>query len=1364
MTDVRQAPRVAPAVPEPALPPAPSARAPRTRHVRRPPRRPGPELPKGELLLESPPILPEAVSGNFSQLLVYLPMVAGAGAMAFLFTSSGGGAATYLASSMYALSSIGMMIGMVGRTAGDKRRRIDGERRDYLRYLSQVRSRVRTAAARQRAALTWRQPHPAALWSLAASSRLWERRPADDDFGTARVATGSQRLAVTLIPPDTQPAEDLDPICAAALRDLITVHSTVPDLPVAIALRSYTHVTLTAAPDADRGPDAPRDLVRAILGQLATFHSPDELQIAVCASRAALSQWSWLKWLPHAWHPSLTDGAGRIRLVRDDLGELEDLLGSELSDRPRFGARPEPGTDYPHVVVVYDGGAVPPDAQLALGDVYAVTLIDLTGTLGRAGGGSGAGRHVLALSVGDDQLIMNRKDDTGTARAIVLGRPDRLGSAQAEALARVLAPLRTGPDSAAARAPLEAENDLPSLLGITDLATFDQAEASRQRVPRDRLRVAIGLAADAAPVELDLKESAQGGMGPHGLVIGATGSGKSELLRTLVTGLAMTHTSEALNFVLVDFKGGATFLGLEALPHTSAIITNLADELPLVDRMQDALRGELVRRQELLRSVGNYTSVYDYERARAQGARGPGGTLLDPLPTLLIVVDEFSELLASKPEFIDLFVAIGRLGRSLAVHLLLASQRLEEGRLRGLDTHLSYRICLRTFSAMESRIVLGVPDAYELPTEPGSAFLKFEVTGMTRFRSAYVSGPYRPPSRRAVPAVAARQIMPFPTDFVPPPDRASPQSVPEQPQPSQPARVFDVAIERIVAGGGLAAHRVWLPPLGDPPTLDELLPRAPGRLCVPVGIVDRPFEQRRDPFIVDLSGAGGHAAVVGATRTGKSTLLRTLIAALALTHTPEQVQFYCLDFGGGGLAALRNLPHVGGVCNRLQPDVVRRTVAEVTAILEEREADFARLGIDSMDAYRRDASRSADVFLVVDGWGTLRGEFDSLETAITKVAARGLAYGVHVIVASNRWAEIRPQLKEQLATRLELRLGEPFESEVNRRAAANVPENAPGRGLTRDAFHFLGALPRLDGRHSTGDLADGVADLLGTIVAGWAGPRAPAVRLLPAALPHADLLAAAALQAPTAASTHRAAGGAMATSGIPRAAEIPFGIAEDDLGPVAADFAAEPHFVVFGDTASGKSNLLRVLADGIVRRHSPAQARLIIVDYRRSLLEAVGDDYLIGYAPSVAVAGQVCKDAAEAMRQRLPASDVTSAQLRDRSWWHGPDLYLLVDDYELVAAASGNPLAALLDVLPHSRDIGLHVIAARASGGAGRAVFEPVLQRLRELGTPGVLLSGSKDEGSLLGNVTGQPMPPGRGNLVHRGQPPRLVQVAVLPS
>lgn len=206
---------------------------------------------------------------------------------------------------------------------------------------------------------------------------------------------------------------------------------------------------------------------------------------------------------------------------------------------------------------------------------------------------------------------------------------------------------------------------------------------------------------------------------------------KSELLRTLVVALAATHSPDELNLVLVDFKGGATFMGFESLPHTSAVITNLADEAVLVERMYDAISGEMNRRQELLRQAGNFANVTDYTAARL-GEREE----LAPLPALLIVVDEFSELLSEHPDFADLFVAVGRLGRSLGVHLLLASQRLEEGKLRGLDSHLSYRIGLKTFSAGESRQVLGVTDAHHLPSRPGAGYLRTDAETLTRFQAA----------------------------------------------------------------------------------------------------------------------------------------------------------------------------------------------------------------------------------------------------------------------------------------------------------------------------------------------------------------------------------------------------------------------------------------------------------------------------------------------------------------------------------------------------------------------------------------------------------------------------------------------------
>ena len=278
---------------------------------------------------------------------------------------------------------------------------------------------------------------------------------------------------------------------------------------------------------------------------------------------------------------------------------------------------------------------------------------------------------------------------------IGLDRPDHLSAVAALAVARRLAGHR------GRRAPTEVA---PTLKWSTDAEGVSA--------------VPIGTGADGTGLELDIREAALGGIGPHGLCLGATGSGKSELLRTIALGMIARHSPAVLNLILIDFKGGATFLDLARAPHTTAVVTNLGDEAHLVDRMREALSGEIDRRQRLLRDAGNFPGVADYLRARRDGAA------LDPLPALFVIVDEFSEMLSRHPEFADVFVAIGRLGRSLGIHLLLASQRLDEGRLRGLDSHLSYRICLKTLSDSESRIAIGVPDAYHLPARPGAAYLR----------------------------------------------------------------------------------------------------------------------------------------------------------------------------------------------------------------------------------------------------------------------------------------------------------------------------------------------------------------------------------------------------------------------------------------------------------------------------------------------------------------------------------------------------------------------------------------------------------------------------------------------------------------
>ena len=1341
---------------------------------------PLPEAPEGEITLQAPPALPKSGGGGgATQLMFMLPMMLGMGAMSFTYIGRSGGPLTYVFAALYGSAMLGMVVMSMSRGGMAKKAQVNEERRDYQRYLGGLRQQVRDVEEAQRHALSAQQPDPADLWALIDGPRLWERRRHDPDFGRVRVGAGPQRLATPLKAPQTAPLEDLDPVSSTALRHFIRTYAAVPDLPVAISLKAFALVGLA-------GPRAEAlGLARALVAQIATFHAPSEMKIAFCVSPDRARDWDWAKWLPHAQHAKAVDGAGPVRLIAASLQQLASLLGDDLGERPAFAKRTPSGFDGPHIIVIVDGGATAGDTAIApAGGRYGVTLVDVTSEA------SMRPPNPITLDLVLQRSEADASSRTPTLRLGVvgengigyLGRPDSMSVSGITALARQLTPRhRVAP--MATSTPMSATFGLAGLLGLGDPRDVDVRQTWLPRSARDRLRIPIGIDPDGRPVDLDLKESAEGGMGPHGLVIGATGSGKSELLRTLVTGLAVTHSSDTLNLALIDFKGGATFASLEDLPHVCAVITNLADDLALVDRMADSISGEVVRRQELLRKAGNMASVRDYERARE------GGAPLHPLPSLLVIIDEFSELLSARPEFIDLFVMIGRLGRSLGIHLLLASQRLEEGRLRGLDSHLSYRIGLRTFNASESRAVLGVADAAELPPVPGSAFLKVDVSTLLRLKAAYVSGELPPrglvedmPETAALavpfrlePVELAAQASGTPTVAA---DNGHPKTWAEEAMAARPGINQPTIMSALVdcmLGAGPPAHQIWLPPLADPPTLDHLLPplsvdpargygttgwRGNGTLTVPVAIVDKPYEQRRDLLWADFAGAAGHAIVVGAPRSGKSTLLRTTVAALALTHTPAEVQFFIADMGGGGLSSLAGLPHTSGYGLGTDGERVRRIVAEVTGLLARREKAFGAHGLDGIAAYRAMRARLTaegatmaqhaaidgegrpfgDVFLIVDDWATLRSDHEQLEEQITRIAARGLGFGIHVIVSSTRWMSVRAALRDAIGTRFELRQGDPADSVIDRRTAMTVPSDRPGRGITQDKLHFLTGLPRVDGDRRTGTLPSGAADLNSRLTQAWTGPKAPPVRLLPREFP-----ATALPRVP------------LGANGRPTG--VPLGISEHDLQTVQLDFGTDPHFLAFGDVESGKTSLLRQIVAGIAELYTVDEAAVIVADYRRGLLDSVPESHLLGYAGSEPVLSGFLDEVVQAMRMRIPGPDVTPAQLRTRSWWDGPELFVVLDDYELIASSARNPLHQLLEFLPQSRDIGLHIVMTRGAGGAGRGLFEPVVQRLRELGTPGLIMSGQKDEGVLLGDQKAQPLPPGRGMLVHRRLGTQLVQL-----
>lgn len=1303
-----------------------------------------PELPSGEIELQEPPSLPELQAKDPLAMLMMVPMMLISGVMMLVFLGQRNPVlAVSLFLGMLTLAIV-MVLVQLTRAAAERRNTVRGDRRDFMRYLGQMRERVRRSASQQRASLLWRHPAPDSLSNLAMTARLWERRSNHGDFGEVRIGIGPHSLSQRIMPLSTKPIADLEPLSARALRRFIAVHSSVNNLPVALFLRRLASIRVVG--DAD----VARDMVRALIAQAVTLHSPDELRVAVCVSPERAADWDWVKWLPHAQHPHVQDAAGSARLFDINAADFSDMLDAELNGRSRFEPGGAPSAEEPYFLVIFDGDVPPRGTRISSAGYRCVTTVSL-GVDADPDDSSG-----LLLDVDAEQVHMVRVDRNEGPQRTALCRPDRLSLTGAIALARVIAPYRAGGGGTDTTEPMVADFELPTLLNVDDVDLWEPALHMRDELTRSRLRIPLGVDERGRPVELDIKEAAQGGMGPHGLLIGATGSGKSELLRTLVLGLAMTHSSETLNFVLVDFKGGATFLGLDELPHVSALITNLADEATLVTRMQDALAGELNRRQEYLRSAGNYSSLLEHEKARLAGAP------LDALPTLFVIVDEFSELLASNPDFAELFVMIGRLGRSLGVHLLLASQRLEDGRMTKLESHLSYRIGLRTFSALESRSVIGVPDAHQLPNAPGNGYLRSDVATLTRFKAAYVSGTYRRRTREERQEEVKQQVVLFRAERSAPPAGEGPlpqreieaaavehenidvASVP--PDESNEETVMSIIVDKLT-GFGPPAHQVWLPPLADPPTLDQLLPpllpdaerglhaiglNGSGNLGVPIGVVDKPYEQTRELYEVDLSGAGGNVGIAGGPQSGKTTLLRTLVSSLALTHTPAEVQFYCIDFGGGGLSTLDKLPHVGGIATRRQTEKISRTVAEVTSLMHDREQFFSTESLEGMADYRarRKAGEFADqlfgdVFLVVDGWAALRAEFEQHDQTLRDIARQGLAYGVHVMITTSRWTDVHSSLRDQLGTRIELKLGDPIDSVHGMRKAATVPQ-LPGRGINAENMHFLAGVPRIDGHTTADGLAAASRELCEAVADGWSGPTAPKVRMLPAVL-DATLLPAA-----------------------EKGPRIALGHGEQDLQPVWHDFAEKPHLSIVGDSSSGKTAAMRLIATGVTSTFSSEEARVAVIDPRRTLVESVPEEYLFGTAFSASATEQIISKLTAELKERVPSADITPAQLRRRDWWSGPEIFVFIDDYDLLLSITGGPIAPLVELIPQAGDIGLHLIVARAGAGSSRTAMDSVIRRLHESNTPELTFSMPSAEPMTFSLGRGRALPPGRAELLTR--------------
>ena len=1286
---------------------------------------PAPEVRKGAITIEAPPTLPRLVPPSLlRRVLPYLIVILIVGMIVALVATGMRliSPTTLFFPFVLLLAATAMYRGSDNKLRTEE---VDAERADYLRYLSVVRDNVRAQAESQRAALEWSHPDPELLAAVPGSRRQWERDPHDADFLVLRTGLHDAPLSTALRVKDAVDEVDLEPVSHTTLRGLLDVHRTVRSVPAGIDLAKVSRITVVG------DPDEVRNALRAWVAQAVTWHDPAVLGVALATPDLESSDWSWLKWLPHSDIAGEADGVGPARYLATGADELRSLLAPVLTDRDPFTG--DALASGKHLLIVLDDPEINPDDVLHRAGAAGITVVHRSDAEPHREQYSDPERPILKVAGG----TISRWQSGGWQPYV--DTADGFSAAAATHLARRLARWDSNPDQA--RTAASGASTFTTLFGIPDASALDIASLWAPRDRDDELRVPIGVTATGEPLVFDLKDEAEGGMGPHGLMIGMTGSGKSQTLMSMLLSLLTTHSADRLIVIYADFKGEAGADIFRHFPQVVAVISNMAEKRSLADRFADTLRGEVARREQLLKESGRqvqgsaFNSVTEYEAAIAAGHDLP------PIPTLFVVADEFTLMLAEHPEYAELFDYVARKGRSFRIHILFASQTLDVGRIKDIDKNTSYRIGLKVASPSISRQIIGVEDAFHIEAgreHKGEGFL-VPSPGATpiKFRSTYVDGIYDPP--RAARSVVV-QSLPEPQVFTAGRVEPAVETVilAAEPEEVPVPRKLIATIGDQLAAYGPKAPQLWLPPLDGAIPLAEVIGRAgtgEHQFQWPLGEIDKPFEMRRDALVFTAGSAAGNVLIHGGPKSGKSGALQTFMLSAAALHSPREVSFYVLDYGGGQLAPMADLAHVGAVASPLQPERIRRTFAELEQLLRQRQERGAvsRAGTYD-DGY-------GEVFLVIDNlYAFSRDNVDTFNTRnpllakVTELVNTGLAYGIHVVITTPNWLEVPLAMRDGLGLRLELKLNDSHDSNVRvvgalRRPADAVPADQPGRGLTMAAEHFLFAEP---------DLL-----LIPAINARYPELSAPEVRLLPSQLPPNAL-------------------GPLYVG----PEQVVIGQREEDLRPVAIDFARHPLMMVFGDTRSGKTTLLRHLIRTIRDNSTADSVAFTVVDRRLQLV----DEPLFAdneYTPNIDRITPAMLGLAGLLDTRRPPAGLSPGELRN--WrYEGHTHYLIIDDVDQIPdgpAVSGpyvgaRPWTPLLGLLSQAGDLGLRVIVtARASGSAHAVMTAPLLRRLNDLQATTVMLSGSPADGGKLRGHRFTRLPAGRAMLLGDSEVATYVQL-----
>jgi len=864
---------------------------------------------------------------------------------------------------------------------------------------------------------------------------LWTRRPEHDSFMEVRLGLGIQPSRTTVELPHTRNSL---PELATELDDVVTSFASIDRVPVVGSFDRSGSVGVSGPDDAMLG------VARGLVLQVVGLHSPAELVVAGVASARSAVRWEWLKWLPHtaSEHSPLqgdhlvSSGPGGINLV----AELMELISQRAEAATGSAAAPA----LPRVLVLVEDDAPVERSQLVhlaeIGPPHGVHLLWIAGATERV---PAACRSFVEVDPASGKVGTGRVVEGEWSHPILVEPVD---AANAERLARALAPVVDAgalPDGA---------SSLPSAVSFlaevgVDLALSPDAVVTRwresnsvhlpgearHRLRRDNtLRALVGRGASDS-LHLDLRAQ-----GPHALVGGTTGAGKSEFLQTWILGMAAAHGPQRVTFLLVDYKGGSAFADCVKLPHSVGLVTDLSPHL--VRRALISLNAELRHREHVL----NRKKAKDLLELERRGDP-------DAPPSLVIVVDEFAALVQEVPEFVDGVVNVAQRGRSLGLHLVLATQRPAGVIKDNLRANTNLRVALRMADEDDSSDVVGTRVAASFdPGVPGRAIAKTGPGRLTPFQAGYSGGwtSAEPPP----PLVRVRTLAFGPSVVWDEPDLAADEREVD-PGPTDIQRLVDRLTEAATSLDLEPPRKPWLPELAGLYDLGKLpAPRTDTELVF--GVLDDPDEQRQ-PAVAFLPDRDGNMAVYGTGGSGKSTFLRSVAIAAGLTARGGPCFVYGLDFGSRGLQMLDPLPHVGGVVGADDHERIARLLRQLRETIDERAQRYAAAKAGTVEEYRRLAGQPDEprVLVLVDGIGAFRaayevGEHSRLFDLFQSIAADGRPVGVHVVVSADRPASVPASLGSTIQQRLVLRLSNDMDL-----AALAAPTDGfdatspPGRGF-----------------------------------------------------------------------------------------------------------------------------------------------------------------------------------------------------------------------------------------------------------------------------------------------------------------------------